>query len=199
MAALAIPPVVLVDYGEVVSQRQPPEAIAAMARLAGLGRERFLERYWEYRPAYDLGGSSRQYWSAVLGAELNDATKLEELVRLDIAGWSHLNPDMLAVLHSAHRLGVTLALLSNAPHELAVAARANPGLEIFDRMSFSAELGVIKPDPAAFYAALEGLDVRVADVLFIDDRPENVAGAIEAGLRAVQFRSADRLRSELLG
>ncbi len=197
MSVGAIPPVLLVDYGEVVSQPQPEEAIAAMARLAGLERERFLERYWEHRPAYDAGEGAREYWSAVIDAELGDADKLERLVELDVAGWSHLNAETLAVLRCAHRDGVTLALLSNAPYELAVAARANPALEIFDRMSFSAELGVIKPDPAAFHAALEGLDVDFAEVLFVDDRPENVAGAIAAGLRAVQFSSAEQLRAAL--
>lgn len=197
MSVGAIPPVLLVDYGQVVSEPQPPDAVAAMSRLAGLDPERFVARYWEHRRPYDAGTSARDYWSAVIGAEPRDARQLDELIRLDVASWSHLNDETLALLRSLHRLGVTLALLSNAPLELAVAARAIPALEIFDRMSFSAELGVLKPDPAAYHGALDGLDVDLGEVLFIDDRPENVAGAIEAGLRAVQFSSAERLRSEL--
>ncbi|MBV8988807.1 MAG: hypothetical protein JO372_09640, partial [Solirubrobacterales bacterium] len=109
---VAIPRILLVDYGEVVSRPQPPEAIEAMARLAGLEPERFRERYWEHRLRYDLGASAREYWSAVLGAEVGDARKLDELVRLDVAGWGHLNVDTLAVLRSAHRSGVTISLLS---------------------------------------------------------------------------------------
>jgi putative hydrolase of the HAD superfamily len=191
------PRVLLVDYGEVVSQSQPPEAISSMAELAGLERELFLERYWEHRPAHDQGGSAREFWSAVLGIELSDEPLLDELVRQDVAGWSHLNPDTLTVLSDAHRRGVRLALLSNAPHEVAAAVRADPALAIFDHLSFSAELGVVKPDPAAFRAVLEMLDLAPGEVLFIDDRPENVAAAIETGMRAVRFSSAERLADTL--
>ncbi|MGB0096752.1 MAG: HAD-IA family hydrolase [Solirubrobacteraceae bacterium] len=168
-----------------------------MAELAGLEPREFLERYHEHRPSYDLGSTARGYWSAVLGIELTDEPVLAELVRQDVASWSHLNPDTLALLSSADRRGIRLALLSNAPHELAAAVRANPALAGFEHLSFSAELGVIKPDRGAYIAVLGALNARPDEVLFIDDRPENVRGAIEAGLRAVQFSSAERLRLEL--
>ncbi len=191
-------PLLLVDYGEVISRRQPQESVAAMARTAGLSLPVFVERYWEYRPDYDRGGSARAFWSAVRGSEVTDDRLLEELVRRDVMSWSHLNPETLDVLRQVKQQGASLSLLSNAPHELATAISDQPAFEIFDQLFFSARLGVAKPDPAAFSAALEKLSRPAGDVLFVDDRPENVEAAATAGLRALRFTSAVQLRSELL-
>jgi putative hydrolase of the HAD superfamily len=191
-------PLLLVDYGEVISRRQPQESVAAMARTAGLSLPVFIERYWEYRPDYDRGGSARTFWSAVRGSEVTEDRLLEELVRQDVMSWSHLNPETLDVLRQVKQQGASLSLLSNAPHELATAISDQPAFEIFDQLFFSARLGVAKPDPAAFSAALEKLSRPAGDVLFVDDRPENVEAAATAGFRALRFTSAVQLRSELL-
>jgi HAD superfamily hydrolase (TIGR01509 family) len=55
-----------------------------------------------------------------------------------------------------------------------------------------------KPDLAIYKRALDILGRPAERVLFIDDRPENVAGAMGAGMHAIQFQGADSLRSELL-
>ncbi len=190
-------PALLVDYGEVISEPQPAEAIEAMASLAGLEVPEFVQRYWQHRPFYDAGADAHAYWSEVVGfEELQDRT-LEQLIRVDMASWSHLNEETLELLADAHRRGHSLSLLSNAPHELASVLSDLPALAFFDHLIFSARLGVTKPDPAVFAAAVRQLGRRPREILFIDDRPANVKGAIEAGLRALHFISAPDLRAEL--
>jgi putative hydrolase of the HAD superfamily len=122
---------------------------------------------------------------------------LERLIGLDMSSWSHLNGETLGLLADAHRRGHSLSLLSNAPHELAEALTDHPALACFDHLIFSARIGAVKPEPAAFAAAVRQLSRRPQEILFIDDRPANVQGAIDAGLRAVRFTSAADLRAEL--
>src|SRR5260221_12088303 len=108
---------VLADYGEVISDPMPAETILELADLAGQQADEFRDRYWKFRPPYDLGQSDRAYWSAVLGHELQAEPQLVEvMVRVDVAGWMTLNPRTLAALikFGTHP-GVRLALLSNAP------------------------------------------------------------------------------------
>jgi hypothetical protein len=45
----------LVDYGEVISTPLPEDTVTGLAALAGQPRAIFLDRYWQHRPAYDLG------------------------------------------------------------------------------------------------------------------------------------------------
>ncbi len=196
MNRLALP-ALLVDYGEVISDPQPPETIATMASLAHLDPDEFVRRYWQHRPLYDVGSDACTYWSLVLAPEPLDEATLERLIRLDMDSWSHLNGETLELLADAHSRGHSLSLLSNAPHELAAVLSDHPALAGFEHLIFSARIGVVKPEPAAFAAAVRQLSRQPQEILFIDDRPVNVQGAIDAGLRAVRFTSAAALRSEL--
>lgn len=51
----------------------------------------------------------------------------------------------------------------------------------------SALLGVKKPDPAFYRAALKKLGVRPDEVLFIDDRISNVKGARKMGIKTFHY------------
>jgi HAD superfamily hydrolase (TIGR01509 family) len=74
-----------------------------------------------------------------------------------------------------------------------------PELAFFDAFVFSARIGVAKPAPAAFLAALDVMGVPPGEVVFIDDREPNVAGARAVGIDGRRFSDAGALRAELLG
>ena len=62
----------------------------------------------------------------------------------------------------------------------------------------SCYLGLRKPDPAIYQTALDILGRPAERILFIDDRIENVTGAIRAGMKAIQFVGEKKLRSDLI-
>ena len=47
-------------------------------------------------------------------------------------------------------------------------------MEKFSFKTLSAEVGMIKPDPAIYEHTLRGLGVSAAEALFIDDREINI-------------------------
>lgn len=65
------------------------------------------------------------------------------------------------------------------------------------RMLVSAQLGLAKPDPQAFYACLATLGFSAASALMIDDDAENTVGARSAGLDAIHYVSPSQLAAEL--
>lgn len=54
---------------------------------------------------------------------------------------------------------------------------------------YSHEEGVHKPDPRIYAIAIERLGVAPGEIVFLDDRPENVDAARVAGIQAVLFTS----------
>jgi putative hydrolase of the HAD superfamily len=64
-------------------------------------------------------------------------------------------------------------------------------------MTISAEVGVVKPDSRIYRKALETLNVAPAESVFLDDFPDNVAGARAVGMQAIHFKQVDQALAEL--
>lgn len=58
---------------------------------------------------------------------------------------------------------------------------------LFDGSFYSFELGAAKPEPSYFERAIQKLDLRPSEVLFVDDKEVNVIAAKLSGMEAVQF------------
>jgi putative hydrolase of the HAD superfamily len=72
------------------------------------------------------------------------------------------------------------------------------GLRSYFKVALSScYLGKRKPEPIIYQRALDILGRKPERILFIDDRPENVAGAVNAGIRAIRFEGEEALRKEL--
>ena len=69
--------------------------------------------------------------------------------------------------------------------------------ELFQVALSSCYLGLRKPEPAIYLRALDILGRPAPRILFIDDRPENVAGAVAAGMKAIRFEGAKALQRAL--
>ena len=61
----------------------------------------------------------------------------------------------------------------------------------------SCYLGLRKPHADIYRRALDILGGPAERKLFIDDRAENAAGAVAAGMKAIRFEGADKLRNDL--
>jgi len=68
----------------------------------------------------------------------------------------------------------------------------------FDVALSSCYVGLRKPEPAIYRRAIDIVGGPAKRILFIDDRPENAAGAKAAGMAAIRFTGADSLRLELV-
>lgn len=179
---------VLIDYAEVLSRPFAQETMAELAQRVNMEASEFEQRYWQCRPPYDLGQSSREYWEAVVGpgTELDDEA-IAALVRTDVDGWLDLNPEAVEWLAELAQTGTRPWMLSNAPHPLADAVEDLPIASHFDGMLFSARIGVAKPSPECFAAAQEALHTDAERILFIDDRSANIDAAAEFGMDTFLF------------
>jgi FMN phosphatase YigB (HAD superfamily) len=84
------------------------------------------------------------------------------------------------------------------PHEMIRHVRQKfAWLDQFDHQTFSAEVSLIKPDPAIYQHSLRGVGVAASEALFVDDKEPNVQGARAVGMRAIQFRSVEQLSRDL--
>ncbi len=144
--------------------------------------------------------------------DLDDAAVYEHFcrvagVRPDASALWEAGCDIFGVIEESAALverlaaaGNRLGILSNTnPRDWAFVTRGQfPFLtEHFEHAVLSFEVGSMKPEPEIFAAAVKRAGVPAEQVFFVDDMPENVAGARAAGLDAVQFTSAGELERDL--
>lgn len=183
----------LCDYGNVLSIDQPEAERLALASEAGLSEAAFAAAYWRHRDPYDRGMlTAAEFWSQVCGTHLGP-DRLARLVRLDVASWTHPRTASIEALARARRRGLRTALLSNAPIEIARAVEHLPWLGGVAPRLFSCDLGTAKPDRPAFVAALEAIGADPGEVVFVDDRADNVAAAAALGIATTLFRDPSQL------
>ncbi len=95
--------------------------------------------------------------------------------------------------------GVPLFALSNFGAEFWAMFR--PTARVFDQFAdcvISGEERAVKPDPAIYAVLEERAGMAGADLLFIDDRADNIAAAQARGWRGHVFTSAPALELELV-
>jgi putative hydrolase of the HAD superfamily len=194
---------VILDYGQVLAGCPTKEQFGRMAEMFNVSFERFYELWEASRGPYDRGDfTAEEYWMK-LAAETNtslDSRHIEILRKVEVEIWAHPIPGMLDWVSQLHAAGIKTGLLSNMPWDLITYLRANcQWLENFAFKTFSAEVRLIKPDPAIYEHTLHGLGVAATKTLFVDDREDNVRAARALGIHAIQFRSIGQLKDDLTG
>ena len=72
-----------------------------------------------------------------------------------------------------------------------------PVFQEFDGIVVSGEEHLLKPDAAIYKCLLERYALQAEESLFVDDNADNVVGARNVGMKAIQFTSAEELEREL--
>ncbi|MBR0843170.1 HAD-IA family hydrolase [Bradyrhizobium liaoningense] len=100
-----------------------------------------------------------------------------------------IRPEAERAIRIAREAGRKLAILSN---ELDLFYGADfrhrlPLLEHFDAIVDATHTGVLKPDPRAYGAVCDALQLAPQACVFVDDQERNIKGAIACGLSTVWF------------
>ena len=197
---------VLFDYGKVLCHPPLPSDIEVMADICDLTIQQFDERYWHSRLAYDRGDMDvTTYWTNVVAQAEGRAARgiekktilspdsIEKLIALDTESWSRPDPATVQWANVLRQAGFELAVLSNMPLELSRNLVADcEWLAIFDHFTFSCDARSVKPEPKIYQDCLSLLRTPPQQVLFLDDRLENVESAIAAGMQSLVFDNFER-------
>jgi putative hydrolase of the HAD superfamily len=191
---------VLFDYGGVLCYPQSAHDRDRLASAAGAPAAGFDAAYWHYRLDYDRAVlDATAYWQQVatwLGTRFT-GPQITELSRLDTESWLRLQPASVDLARGLAAAGHRLAVLSNAPEGVARAVPELPMAAYFEHLLFSCFLKTAKPEADCFRAALGVLGAGPSDVVFLDDRADNVAAAAALGIRSLQFTDAAAARAGL--
>jgi HAD superfamily hydrolase (TIGR01549 family) len=112
--------------------------------------------------------------------------------------FSGVIPETEAAIEALAKRAVPQFALSNISHEVIDGVLAmSPAFDHLQGALTSAELGLLKPDPAIFRAACERFGRPAHDFLFVDDSAANIAAARDLGFEVHHFTDPAALRPDL--
>ncbi|HYK92718.1 MAG TPA: HAD-IA family hydrolase [Thermoplasmata archaeon] len=193
------PTVVLWDIGGVLLSNGFDDADrAAAAARFGLDLPEFERRHHETLEAFERGQLSLDDYLDVTVFYTPRAFRRED-VKSFIFGCSTPHPEVIELARAvAATPGRLTGCLNNESRELNDFRLRTFGLDRFLSVRFSScYTGRRKPDLVAYRLAADVLGRPPADIVFIDDRAENVAPAATLGFRAIQYHTPAQLRTDL--
>ena len=190
--------VILFDLGGVFVPDSTEALNREMAEYAGVTEDVLAGKWRDALSALFTGRMSvRGFYSSLLMGEVDPNTLLMKHIEIYLRLY-RLDQDMLKFLNHVKTRYVT-ACLTNTEPEIAEVNRQKGLYAHFDHAFLSTEMGLRKPDKDMFLTVIGKLAVAPGEVVFVDDKPENVAAADSVGMKTVVFTDRLSLMDECIG
>ncbi len=180
---------IVFDVGGVVIDVDFGQFFAALPSLASerarANRDEVIRRFADYEGSCGIV-SERQLFENLRGAAGAELTDMELTVAVNAVLGREKAETCAAISALATHYTVSCLTNTNSIHWEHLNAHY-PVFKHFEPKLASHLLGFSKPDPRIYQAAQEALGVTGAEILFFDDKLENVTAAEEAGWRGCRF------------
>jgi putative hydrolase of the HAD superfamily len=140
--------------------------------------------------------SEKAFWRAA-GSELGLSSHESDALASDAwASWG-VDPIVLQLVERA-RSRFRVAMLSNATEVLEQKLDSTFGIaDRFDPIINSARVGIAKPDAAIYQELFRQMRLEPGEIVFVDDRADNVAAAARLGMHVIWFVHPNELERQL--
>jgi len=132
---------------------------------------------------------AEDHWASVM-KRLKRSPSETGSIRDEFFAGDILDRNLTAYLRSLRGKYKT-GLISNAWDDLRGYAAREKFDDAFDAMIISAEVGVVKPQAEIFHIALEHLQVRAEEAVFVDDFMVNIEACEKVGMKGILFKNSE--------
>ncbi len=192
------------DIGGVFLKNPQPEIDKQTAKMLGITDQAFADEFKKYDRRVVTGHMSIfEAYSAICQTLGQGACKAQELIDehgklfQELAGKASWNKDLIDLIQQLRKSSWVVAL-TNVEIESAIILREWGVFQYFDKAFLSTKIGLMKPDPECYRHVLETMKVVPEKAILIDDREENIEGAIAIGMNGILFESVEKLQEILV-
>jgi len=189
--------VIIFDWGNVVTYYHVEDCMKKLAQHFNVEYD-FLRRVeLENRLLHDLGEISPEEFVANISARIQKEISVEEYYGLlERFGLEEPNVELMELIKHL-RMTYKVFLLSNNSQPVFDALQNSEVKTLFDKILFSFQVNVKKPDRVFFELLLEGTTYTFDDCLLIDDRADVCTIAEGYGIESITFKNNEQLKSDL--
>ena len=186
------------DYGGVLAGEIGSVFMGNIADILGVTVPELREAYHRYGDEFNSGRMpDHTFWGNITN-DLSRQDRLDVMLEKWRIGFpQEVNEEVLALVDRLRSMGYKVGMVSNYDKTLRERMTKNGLIGHFDSVVISGELGVAKPDIAAFQALCEMLDVELPELAFIDDSKRSLENLAAAGACPILYTGYDDLVKQL--
>ena len=139
--------------------------------------------------------TEEQHWHQVMKMLKRPANEYER-IRDDFFAGDVIDHTILNFLRSI-KPKYKVGLISNAWSGLRSYIEREKFVDAFHHMTISAEVGAAKPSAKIYEFALEQLQVKAKEAVFVDDVQENIEACEKLGMKGIQFKDPESALKKL--
>ncbi len=191
---------VVFDVGNVLWDYEPfhQELFKQWAKLVDIANSQLYQEFNQVYQEFERGEKDYLSWLAELGENVNYQQVEENLKDLiDRHFRLYLNNKLVNLILKLKSNHIIVGCLSNTENFMESFHRKLGEKIDFDFQILSYEVGARKPEKKIYQKIFNYVDFKASEILFIDDKQENVIGAKELGISSLTYRSYKQLKRTL--
>ena len=178
------------DLGNVLFPLDYDELEQWLTTTVEIYDENFKFQFDELYGNYEAGDFDTPEFFSKLKSDLHMVFDEDVFQKKWVSIWKRNFEDMHELIYELQKKH-SLILLSNTNQmHMETYLKEQPILKAFDKTYYSYLLGFTKPNPRIYQAVQQDLRLTPSQIIFFDDKPENVEGACKVGWQAFVFKNA---------
>lgn len=190
---------VIFDIGKVLVSYEPDEMMAGLGftqeEIDAVDDALFENELWEQS---DQGLFEPD---EILAKAIANVPDMEQQIRL---AWDNVGktierfPYVIDWIKSYKNRGYKVYILSNyAKHTLELTKEQLSFIPLMDGIVFSYECKLMKPMSEIYELILNKYSLKAEECIFVDDREENIKGAIDCGIKGIVFKNFEQAKEDM--
>ncbi len=188
---------VIFDWGGVLIEDPAPGLMQYCADALGVSVEQYVAAHQKFQDDFQKGLVAEDvFWTRICGELQRPLPDVESLWGDAFRAVYVEQVEMFDLARSFKSRGVKTGFLSNTEAP-AMQYFHTLGYDMFDRTVFSCAEGIRKPEKRIYELTVERLKTTASRAVFIDDSPQYIDGARQAGLNTILFQSITEAKQQL--
>ncbi|MGE0831595.1 MAG: HAD family hydrolase [Simkaniaceae bacterium] len=180
------------DYGNVLMRfksGKSPSLKFICDTFGSSGEEVLREIKKDFQESLVAGGCEEEKYWQTFAANLNVSYPENWVERWQTFHLEQIefNEELFTLIDTLKAQGYTVGLLSNQVASLSEVYQKSHRLDPFDPLILSWEVKVAKPDLAIYHILLKEIDLKPEEILFIDDKEENLQAARALDIQTIYY------------
>ncbi len=188
---------VIFDLGGVMVENPASKMKKFLSNVLNISERALVDRSSPYIADFQKGLiSEEELWKKVTINPWNQQEFGDSIWKRAIEEAYSPKKEMFSLINKLKKFDLKIGILSNTEIPV-VEFFQDQDFSMFDEIIYSCLEGLRKPEKEIYLLSINRIGCKPDEIIFVDDREENVIAAKQLGIHGIQFLSSDQVKKDI--